>query len=371
MLPLTGAELFTSYPTGKNRVVRARLLAVGCVCFALSAANWEEKEKYHYLPGADEAAKTAKRSPAVARIFKTGAPAVTRFEVVATTGGSFTGARGTSLVVPGSAFVDAKGRKVTQKVRLELIEVIDPLDFVTADVDLTFFPERGGREMFQSAGMFRVNAHEVSGGAVSLRAGKGVRIQFPNIRAGEEFFVYRHDAEDKWKLHGHNQQSFPDGPGELTVGTRRYTIDALNTWWNFDVPKPEGACAKGRVVKADGSAVKNFSVYSIGISYKGTFARRIEAGSAFKVNVHKSAQARFLVIENSGQLGISVPVSVTDKTGFDGAEEGPQNFCQEIGEIKISAVDETILADKKKLSDYLGLEVTEYKVRYQNADAPR
>jgi hypothetical protein len=66
-------------------------------------------------------------------------------------------------VVPGSAFVDAKGRKVTRKVRLELIEVIDPLDFVTADVDLTFYPERGGREMFQSAGMFRVNAHELSG----------------------------------------------------------------------------------------------------------------------------------------------------------------------------------------------------------------
>jgi len=351
--------------------VKIRLLFFCGLGFTLWASSWEEKEKYHYLPGADEAAKTAKRSPAVPRIFKTGAPAVTRFEVAAATGGSFTGTRGTSLVVPGSAFVDAKGRKVTQKVRLELIEIIDPLDFVTADVDLTFYPERGGREMFQSAGIFRVNAHELSGGAVSLRAGKGIRIQFPNIRAGEEFFVYRHDAEGKWKLHGHNQQSFGDAPGGLTVGTRRYTIDALNTWWNFDVPKPEGACAKGRVVKADGSAVKNFSVYSIGLSYKGTFARRIEAGSAFKVNVHKAAQARFLVIENSGQLGISAPVSVTDKTGFDGAEEGPQNFCQDIGEIKIAAVDEAVLSDKKKLSDYLGLEVSDYKVNYQKADASR
>lgn len=335
---------------------------------ALFAGGWEEKEKYHYLPGADEAAKK-KRTPAVARIFKVGAPTVTRFEIEVAVGGTYTAGRGTKIVVPGYAFVDAKGHKVTQKVKLELIEVIDPLDFVTADVDLTFYNDRGGREMFQSAGMFRVNAHELSGGAVALAPGKGVRIQFPNIKAGDEFFVYRHDAEGKWKLHGHNQAA--EKPGRVFIGTRRYTIDALNTWWNFDVPKPEGACAKGRAVKADGTAAKNFTVHSIGISYKGTFNRWVEAGPAFKVNVHKGMQARFLVIATDGQIGISPVIAVTDKTGFDGAEEGPQNFCHDIGEVKIGPVDELILSDKKRLSDFLGLEVSEYKVDYDTTGAAR
>lgn len=335
------------------------ILAAG----ALFAGSWEEKDKYHYLPGADEAARKTKRTGLVARFFKAGYPTATRFEIDVAVGGTYTAGRGTQVIVPGHAFVDAKGRKVTQKVKLELIEVIDPLDFVTADVDLTFFNEQGGREMFQSAGMFRVNAHELSGGAVALAPGKAVRILFPNIRPGNEFSVYRHDAEGKWKLHGHNQEI--DGRG-ITIGTRRYTIDALNTWWNFDVPKPEGACAKGRVVKADGSTAKNYTVYSIGMSYKGTFSRRIQTGAAFRVNVHKSQQARFLVIEDTGQIGISATVATTDKTGFDGNEEGPQNVCQDIGEIKIAAVDELILSDKKRLSDYLGLEVKEYKVNYED-----
>lgn len=347
--------------------MRGYLFFIAAVAGSLSAGSWEEKEKYHYLPGADEAAKKGKRTGAVARLFKAGAPTATRFEIEVALGGTYTAARGTRIIVPGYAFVDAKGRKVTQKVKLELIEVVDPLDFVTADVDLTFFNDQGGREIFQSAGMFRVNAHELSGGAVALAPGKAVRIYFPNIRAGNEFSVYRHDAEGKWKLHGHNQEI--DGRGIL-IGTRRYTIDALNTWWNFDVPKPEGACAKGRVVKADGGMPKNFAVYSIGISYKGTFSRRIASGAAFRVNVHKSQQARFLVIEDSGQIGISATIATTEKTGFDGSEEGPQNFCQDIGEIKIAAVDELILSDKKRLSDYLGLEVKEYKVHYEDKGNP-
>lgn len=329
----------------------------------VQAANWEEKDKYHYL---DEPGKKKKKKTRYHKILEILAPAKTVFEIDSATGGTFTAARGTLVIVPRHAFVDFKQRKVTQKVRLELIEVIDPLDFVAADVDLTFYPERGGREMFQSAGMFRVNAHELSGGAVALAPNKAVRIQFPNIVAGDDFFVYRHDAEKNWKLHGHNQES--QGKG-VQVGTRRYTIDALNTWWNFDKPKPEGACAKGKVFKADGSEPKNYSVYSIGISYKGTFSRWVESGTAFKVNVHKAEKARFLVMETSGQIGISPVINVTDKTGFDGAEEGPQNFCQDIGLIKLEQLDEAVISDKKKLSDYLGLPVTEYKIDYQKNNA--
>ncbi len=349
----------------KNR--RIYLWGAGIILVAgmlpVAAGNWEEKDKYHYL---DEPGKIKKKNAKYQKILGILAPAKTVFEVDAALGGTFTASRGTQVIVPGYAFVDFKQRKVKQKVKLELIEVIDPLDFVAADVDLTFYPDRGGREMFQSAGMFRVNAHELSGGAVALAPNKAVRIQFPNIVAGDDFFVYRHDAEKNWKLHGHNQDSQGNG---VRIGTRRYTIDALNTWWNFDKPKPEGACAKGKVVRADGSEAKNYSVYSIGISYKGTFSRWIEAGAAFKVNVHKAEKARFLVIENSGQIGISSVVQVTDKTGFDGAEEGPQNFCQDIGSIKLEQLDEAVISDKKKLSEYLGLPVTEHKVDYQKNSA--
>lgn len=334
-------------------------------CASLSA-EWEEKKKYHYVPDGKKTAPTA-RDKKLAGLKKSLAPYRSAFEIETTTSNQVTAERGTRLSIPANAFVDGRGRLVAGKVSVRVTEVIDPLDFVGAGVDLTYFNEKDQREFFQSAGMFRVDAAAAGDEPVALAPGRKIGIEFPNVVPGDEFWVYRHDANMQWKRHGHNQQ----GEGNMfSVGTRRYSIDALNTWWNFDKPLPEIACAQGRVQWQKDAGRTAFTVHSVGISYKGSFARREQDLSSFRVNVHKGSIARFLVIDTSGRIGITPPVSVWNKTGFDRAEDAAKNVCQDIGTIEVAAVDETIASDKKRLSEFLGLEVREYRVNYDSPGKP-
>jgi hypothetical protein len=193
--------------------------------------------------------------------------------------------------------------------------------------------------------MFKVDAETVAGQRVQMAAGKKIELQFPNIEPGDDFWVYRHNKDKQWKLHGHNQ-SF-QGEGGFRVGTRVYQIDALNTWFNFDKPVPEATCAKGSVKRKDGKPVAAFAIYSVGVSYKGAFARHVSNTSSYKVNVHKSSDARFLVFDNTGAVGITPVVRTSNKTGFDQAEEGPKNFCQDLGTIEVAPIDAAISRRQK------------------------
>jgi hypothetical protein len=330
---------------------------------ALQAGGWEEKEKYYYL---DEH-KAKKKNTKIQKILQILSPITTTVEIEPSLGNRVVGGRGTRIEISPNAFADAKNRIYSEKVRIQITEVVDPIDFVAAGVDLTYYPEKNKREFFKSAGMFKIEAFSQRGIPLALAPGKKINVEFPNVTPGNEFFVYHHDADKNWKLHGHNQSTNSDR--EIRVGTRRYTIDALNVWWNFDKPMPEAACAKGKVRRADGKEGVRFSVYSVGVSYKGAFARTVSESQSFKVNVHKSSQARFLVIDNEGAVGITPVTTISDRSGFDQADEGPNNYCQDIGNITLEQLDDAVITDKKRLSEFLGLPVTEYKVDYQNRPA--
>jgi energy-coupling factor transporter ATP-binding protein EcfA2 len=129
------------------------------------------------------------------------------------------------------------------------------------------------------------------------------------------------------------------------------------------------APSKGTVRRAGGKTGLRFSVYSIGVSYKGSFARAFSGTQAYKVNAHKSSKARFLVIDSEGAVGITPVLETSDKYGFDQADEGPGNFCQDIGPVTLEQLDEVIISDKKRLSEFLGLPVSEYQVDYQQRPA--
>ncbi|AFM13080.1 hypothetical protein [Turneriella parva] len=351
-----------------HMTVKARVLLLAVMSLIVSslphhAAEWEDKPKYHYLPDAKPTLLPGYKGKALLQLRKSLLPERSIIEIEPALENRITAGRGTLLKIAVNAFADERGRPVAARVRLTITEVIDPLDFVGAGVDLTYTNDQGNLEFFKSAGMFKVDAETVAGQRVQMAAGKKIEVQFPNIERGDDFWVYRHNKDKQWKLHGHNQ-SF-QGEGPFRVGTRVYQIDALNTWFNFDKPVPEATCAKGSVKRKDGNQVAAFAIYSVGVSYKGAFARHVNKSSSFKVNVHKSAQARFLVLDNTGAVGITPVIRTSDKTGFDQAEEGAKNFCQNIGEIEIAPVPADILSDKTKLSNYLGLPVSEFSVDYQ------
>ena len=352
----------------KRLVIVALILAM-LQLTAHHASEWEEKERYHYLPDGKSALLPGYRGKSLVQLRKSLSPERSVIEVEPALENRVTAGRGTLLKIPVNAFADERGRPVAQRVRLTITEVIDPLDFVGAGVDLTYTNDAGKIEFFQSAGMFKIDAETIAGQRVELAGGKKIGVEFPNIQPGDEFWVYRHNKNKRWKLHGHNQ-SFGD-QGGFRVGTRVYQIDALNTWYNFDKPVPEATCAKGSVKRKDGKPVAAFAVYSIGVSYKGAFSRHVTNTASFKVNVHKSSEARFLVFDNTGAVGITQVLRTSDRTGFDQNEEGPKNFCQNIGAIEIAPIPVDILSHRTKLSDYLGLPVSEFSVDYQKPAADK
>jgi hypothetical protein len=346
----------------KRLVIVALILAM-LQLTAHHASEWEEKERYHYLPDGKSALLPGYKGKSLVQLRKSLSPERSVIEVEPALENRVTAGRGTLLKIPVNAFADERGRPVAQRVRLTITEVIDPLDFVGAGVDLTYVNDAGKLEFFQSAGMFKIDAETLAGQRVELARNQKIGVEFPNIQPGDEFWVYRHNKDKQWKLHGHNQ-SF-NNEGGFRVGTRIYQIDALNTWYNFDKPLPEATCVKGLVKRKDGKPVSAFAVYSVGISYKGAFSRHVSGEAAFKVNAHKAADARFLVFDNTGAVGITPVVRTSDKTGFDQAEEGPKNFCQSIGVIEIAPVPADILSHRTKLSNFLGLPVSEFQVDYQ------
>lgn len=353
----------------KSHALMLTVLGLLAVSAPRVASEWEDKAHYHYLPDAKPTLLPGYKGKILLQLRKLLQPERSIIEIEPALEGRVTAGRGTLLVIPVNAFADERGRPFAGRVRLTVTEVIDPLDFVGAGVDLTYVNDAGKLEFFQSAGMFRVDAESTSGQRLQLAGGKKIGVQFPNIEPGDAFWVYRHNKDRQWKLHGHNQQF--QGEGGFRVGTRVYQIDALNTWYNFDKPVPEATCAKGSVKRKDGRPVTAFAIYSVGISYKGAFARHVRDVSSFKVNVHKSADARFLVIDNTGAVGITAVMRTSDKTGFDQSDERPKNFCQNIGEIEIAPVPPDILSHKTKFSNYLGLPVSVFQVDYQTAPEPK
>jgi hypothetical protein len=334
-----------------------------------SAANWEEKEYYHYLPDGKSTILPGYRGKALLQLRKLLQPEISVIEFEPALANTITAGRGTMLTIPVNAFVDERGRTIAVRVRLRITEVIDPLDFIGAGVDLTYINETGKLEFFQSAGMFKVDAESISGTRLQLAPGKKLRVEFPNVEPKGDFWVYQHNKDKKWKLHGHNQSFGQEGG--FRIGTRVYQIDALNTWYNFDKPLPEATCAKGNVKRKDGKPMAEYAVYSVGISYKGSFARHVKGSSQFKVNAHKSSSVRFLVFDSTGAVGITPLIQTTGKRGFDKDEEGPNNFCQDIGTIEIAPLEADILSHRTKLANFLGLPVTEYQVDYQEKPAPK
>lgn len=338
-----------------------------------SVDSWE-RSKFKYIPN-DLFQDSKQRRPGqrlltfiLKALPRTVLPSITPIKVLSHKDNVVTANKGTRLSIPSHAFVDQRGQPIKEPVTLRVIEIVDPLDFVTSGVSLEYDPPNGQRQYFKSAGMFRIGA-SCNGKPVRLARGKKIGVEFPIIQPGNDFFVYKRDRHGRWHRHGHNQANEATGDAENevpTIGTRRYKIDDLNKWWNFDKPLPKVACVTGKVVWHDGLQPQGYRVYSIGISYKGAFSRYFGPSKGFRVNVHKSSRARFMVIDKKGNIGISPIIKVWDKTGFDRPQKGSNGACQQIQTIKVKKLSQKVLSSKKALSRHLGLSVSRYTVDYQN-----
>jgi len=310
-----------------------------------------------------------------------------------------TGKKGSRFHIPEYAFQDPNGNLVRGNVGIVIQEIIDPVDFLISGVHLEY-KENGKTEYFQSAGMFRIQAFQ-NNSELKLAPEKKIIVEFPDLSRGESFNVYKMNSRNEWILDRENsdktslrntEERSPFNyinpeiyevqavPGEFFneapaggsqpasfdedsgfVLPRIAAIDGMN-WWNFDSPYPHVACLKGTISDPDKILSEYYTIYTIGITYKGAFNRTLKnKNNEFKINAHKNKKSKIIIMDQKGNIGVSGVISAGNQNGFDKYPEGPDNFCQASGEIVIKKLDKDLLNDRKKLSEYLSLPEEVYK----------
>jgi len=100
------------------------------------------------------------------------------FSVDAANGGSFTGAAGSIVTIPSSAFVDGNGNAVTGNVTVELREIYKKSDMLLSNMPTTSY----GWPL-QSGGEFFIRATN-TGGALLLQKNKRIQVKQPAAVTG-------------------------------------------------------------------------------------------------------------------------------------------------------------------------------------------
>ncbi len=117
-----------------------------------------------------------------------------KFSLNAASGGTITGSKGTSILFPPGAFVDANGTIVIEFISLELTEMLSRKDIFLSGV----LTEADG-QLLVSGGEFLIEAKKQNGDALRLNpqlgaAGQGPRMEVPAVQGadpGMKLFVRR------------------------------------------------------------------------------------------------------------------------------------------------------------------------------------
>lgn len=256
---------------------------------------------------------------------------------------SITGSRGTVLEIPEYAFVDKDGRKVEKEVVVSVSEALDSLDIAGSGISMEY-TENGQTAYFQSAGMFKVTA-EYDGQELSLAEGKTIRVAFPDVEPGDEYFVYYLDEKGNWRKHGHNQE---------VNNQRLYRIDTL-TWWNFDKPLQLFTCVSADLLDPDNVMGEFVQVFSVATGMRGAFSGMLIDGK-ITVNILSDIRVKICVIDQLGNMGFSDEILTSKKQGDRRKPEGPGNYYQHIDPITIRKIDTTLLEVPSLLKEKLGIE---------------
>ncbi len=273
----------------------------------------------------------------------------------------FTGKKGTRLKIPKDAFQLETDE--SESVEIQLKEVVDTLDFATAGISLDY--EEDGKQMqFESAGMYYINA-TYKGKNIQLKEGKIIQVQFPNIVPGDKFNMYKINSEGQWEYDGHNQEVYFSEEAPVAairmIGTRIYDINDF-TWYNIDYPSNDLACLKGTIGSEDEN--DSFNLLSIGVKTRNIASRWVKE-KQFKTSALLKSKIIVVAVNQEGKLGATKAIFTGSKPGHFKLQEGPENYCLELGEVSLETIPEKVLNSRSRFLRYLGLrDEEEYKVKY-------
>lgn len=152
-----------------------------------------------YLLLSDGTTTVAENDPAfIQPLFDGARDADTGFVVDASKGGLFMNENGSIINVPGFAFLDSAGNKVSGKVELRYKEFHDPAKIFMAGIPMTY-DSAGARFHFESAGMIEITAFQ-NGIQLHTNPDSAIHVAMVSDSDEERFNTYYLDTVAKnWK----------------------------------------------------------------------------------------------------------------------------------------------------------------------------
>lgn len=106
---------------------------------------------------------------------------------------------GSVISIPKEAFLDEKGNVITTPVALKFRMFSNPLDIYLAGIPMNFTNENGEELVFESAGMFEMNASN-KGKAVNVNPENKIQVDVVSYSEDTKFNRYDFDSESNtWK----------------------------------------------------------------------------------------------------------------------------------------------------------------------------
>lgn len=135
------------------------------------------------------------------------------FEVDPTKPHQLTSKRGSQLVIPANAFLDASGQPVTGKVELKFREFFSPLEFYVAGIPMEYDDE-GKETVLESGGMIELNA-TAQQQAVFVNPTNKIKVNLLSWTKSSQFNLYDFDKTTcRWIEKGKDSVSVTSNVGD-------------------------------------------------------------------------------------------------------------------------------------------------------------
>lgn len=260
------------------------------------------------------------------------------------------GKAGIQIIIPANSFALPENFREKSVLKVELIEIINDLDFMSSGIDLVWYDRNRVPHIFESGGMFRINV-VFQNRTVPLKKGKKLSVQIPAFTYGRKMKMYRLNNAGEWEDRGDFSGVGSSNPS--SEGNPPLLFNALSdyAWYNCDFPNPDTTCLKGRIESSEPS--QDFTVTMVGIDFKNAASRHSDKG-LFSVNVPQDKRVKLIALDYNGNIGILPEWKAGKKSVFLKEGNSAEN-CADVGIIQIQKTPRDIQKDRKKLLKHLGL----------------
>ena len=269
------------------------------------------------------------------------------FQIVPQTDNVINGKNGTTIFIPANSISLPMSFRRGDIVVLELVEVLNDLDYLTSGVDLNYTDSRGSNFILETGGMVKMYISYYSKPLV-LKKGARLRLNIPMKDSTKQMKVYKIDeTRDVWIEKGSDDK--PTNSSESKDRITNYMDDLQ--WWGFNSPNSETTCVSGTIESPDKNPPYSIAVF--GLDYKNVMVKNFNT-IEFSINSLKDKKIKILAMDEKGNIGVSGEILTNGERVYL-VDEKNSSKCIKIGSISLKKVPADIRQNRNKFLNFLGL----------------